>query len=310
MDLAITPLPCGFGARVETDIARTTDAAAAAYALTEALHRHRVLVLPGQHLNHADLLAVASLVGTVDTATDRRYTVPGFPGLTVVSNIHQGGTPIGIYDGDQEEEWHADNSFKPELTAATLLYSVITAGEGGETRSADATRAYDDLPSGLPARVDDLSAVHSVQHLATRQADAADGRSSTQAGTLAHLPEVTHPLAPVHPPHRRPLPAARPHGDQRHHHALRTGEPCAAEEAAGSHDQRAVRLHPPLGAGRPGRVGQPRHTPHRLPLRQLPPPSPAVPRRRPIAEPPRSHRRMTRAENTRGAPVAGPRVCP
>ncbi|MFF2403489.1 TauD/TfdA dioxygenase family protein [Streptomyces goshikiensis] len=199
MDLAITPLPGGFDARVETDIARMTDAAAAAYALTEALHRHRVLVLPGQHLNHADLLAVASLVGTVDTATDRRYTVPGFPGLTVVSNIHQGGTPIGIYDGDQEEEWHADNSFKPELTAATLLYSVITAGEGGETRFADATRAYADLPSGLRARVDDLSAVHSVQHLATRQAEAADGRSSTQAGTLAHLPDVTHPIAPVHP---------------------------------------------------------------------------------------------------------------
>jgi taurine dioxygenase len=44
-----------------------------------------------------------------------------------------------------------------------------------------------------------LSAVHSIQHLAARQADAAGGRSSTQAGTLAQLPEVTHPLAPVHP---------------------------------------------------------------------------------------------------------------
>ncbi|MFD1829822.1 TauD/TfdA dioxygenase family protein [Streptomyces desertarenae] len=198
MDLVITPLPGGFGARVGTDLARVTGAAAAR-ALTDALHRHRVLVLPGQHLNHADLLAAAALFGAVDTATDRRYTVPGFPGLTVVSNIHQDGTPIGIYDGDQEEEWHADNSFKPELTAATLLYSVITPGEGGETRFADATRAYADLPAGLRARVDGLSAVHSVQHLAARQADAADGRSSTQAGTLAQLPEVTHPLAPVHP---------------------------------------------------------------------------------------------------------------
>ncbi|MFE3901128.1 TauD/TfdA dioxygenase family protein [Streptomyces sp. NPDC059153] len=198
MDLVITPLPGGFGARVDTDLSRATGAAAAR-ALTDALHRHRVLVLPGQHLNHADLLAAAALFGAVDTATDRRYTVPGFPGLTVVSNIHQDGTPIGIYDGDQEEEWHADNSFKPELTAATLLYSVITPGEGGETRFADATRAYADLPAGLRARVDGLSAVHSVQHLAARQADAADGRSSTQAGTLAQLPEVTHPLAPVHP---------------------------------------------------------------------------------------------------------------
>ncbi|MFF7400639.1 TauD/TfdA dioxygenase family protein [Streptomyces murinus] len=198
MNLAIAPLPGGFGARVETDLARTTSSAAAA-ALTDALHRHRVLVLPGQHLNHADLLAAASMFGDVDTATDRRYTVPGFPGLTVVSNVHEDGTPIGIYDGDEEEEWHADNSFKPELTAATLLYSVITPREGGETRFADATRAYADLRADLRARIDGLSAVHSAQHLAARQADAADGRSSTRAGTLAQLPEVTHPLAPVHP---------------------------------------------------------------------------------------------------------------
>ncbi|MEU2146080.1 MULTISPECIES: TauD/TfdA dioxygenase family protein [Streptomyces albovinaceus subgroup] len=198
MDLTITPLPGGFGARVETDLARTIGPAPAR-ALTDALHRNRLLVLPDQHLNHADLLATASLFGTVDTATDRSYTVPGFPGLTVISNIHQDGTPIGIYDGDQEEEWHADNSFKPELTAATLLYSVIAPAEGGETRFADATRAYTGLPANLRARIDRLSGVHSAQHLAGQQADAAGGLSSTQAGTLTQLPAVTHPLAPVHP---------------------------------------------------------------------------------------------------------------
>ncbi|MEU8544820.1 TauD/TfdA family dioxygenase [Streptomyces sp. NPDC048717] len=198
MDLTITPLPGGFGARVETDLART-HGPTAARALTDALHQHRVLVLPGQHLNHADLLAAASLFGAVDTATDRRYTVPGFPGLTVVSNIHQDGTPIGIYDGDEEEEWHADNSFKSQLTAVTMLYSVITPSQGGETRFADATRAYADLPAELRARVDGLNAVHCVQHLARQQAEAADGYSSTQAGTLAGLPAVIHPLAPIHP---------------------------------------------------------------------------------------------------------------
>ncbi|MGV9266670.1 TauD/TfdA dioxygenase family protein [Kitasatospora sp. NPDC003701] len=82
---------------------------------------------------------------------------------------------------------------------ATLLYSVITPGEGGETRFADATRAYAALPADLRERVDGLSTVHSAQHLGAQQAEAADGRSSTQSGTLTQLPEVTLPLAPVHP---------------------------------------------------------------------------------------------------------------
>ena len=198
MDLSLTPLAGGFGADVDCDLSDSADPELAE-ALTTALHRHRLLVFPDQHLNHCDLLAASGLFGAVDTDVDRRYAVGGFPAITVVSNIAEDGAHIGIYDGDHEEEWHADNSFKAQLTRATLLYSVIAPEHGGETRFADATQAYADLPAELKGRIADLQAVHSIQQLGARQAEAAEGRSSAAAGTLVDRAEVEHPLAPVHP---------------------------------------------------------------------------------------------------------------
>jgi alpha-ketoglutarate-dependent taurine dioxygenase len=198
MELSLTPLAGHLGATLNHDLSDRGSPDLAA-ALTDALHRHRLLVFPDQHLNHADLLGASRLFGKVDTNVDRRYAVGGFPGITVVSNIADNGTHVGIYDGDHEEEWHADNSFKTKLTTATLLYSVITPEQGGETRFADATRAYAALPRDLKGQIDSLKAVHSIQHLGNQQAEAADGRSSTAAGTFADLAEVEHPLAPVHP---------------------------------------------------------------------------------------------------------------
>jgi alpha-ketoglutarate-dependent taurine dioxygenase len=90
MDLSLSPLAGRFGATVDRDLSDSTNPKLAE-TLTAALHYHRLLVFPGQHLNHADLLAASSLFGVVDTDVDRRYAVGGFPGITVVSNIAEDG---------------------------------------------------------------------------------------------------------------------------------------------------------------------------------------------------------------------------
>ncbi|MBV1949098.1 MULTISPECIES: TauD/TfdA dioxygenase family protein [unclassified Streptomyces] len=198
MDLSLRPLDQnGFGAVLDTNLA--TDAEHLAPQLAAALHQHRLLIVPRQHLTHADLLTVASCFGTVDTSVDRRYAVGGFPGLTAISNIVEDGTHIGVYDGDNEEEWHADNSFKPQLTSATMLYSVITPERGGETRFADATRAYTDLAPAVRQRIDPMRARHSIERLGALQSQASGGQSSIAAGSLAATPEVEHPLVLTHP---------------------------------------------------------------------------------------------------------------
>ena len=53
MDLALSPLTARFGAVVDRDLSDSADPELAE-ALTAALHHHRLLVFPGQHLNHAD----------------------------------------------------------------------------------------------------------------------------------------------------------------------------------------------------------------------------------------------------------------
>ncbi|MFD3422450.1 TauD/TfdA dioxygenase family protein [Streptomyces decoyicus] len=198
MDLSLRPLDeSGFGAVVDANLA--IHAERLAPQLAAALHQHRLLIVPRQHLTHADLLTVASCFGAVDTSVDRRYAVGGFPGLTVISNIVEDGRHVGVYDGDNEEEWHADNSFKPELTSATMLYSVITPERGGETRFADATRAYADLAPPARQRIEPMRARHSIEQLGALQSQASGGQSSIAAGSLAAIPEVAHPLVLTHP---------------------------------------------------------------------------------------------------------------
>src|SRR5258708_6826879 len=100
MPLSLRPLDkSGFGAVVACDLT-SVEVHVLAPNLVQALHRHRLLIFPHQHLNHADLLAAASCFGRVEPDVDRRYAVGGFPGLTTVSNIVENGTHVGIYDGD------------------------------------------------------------------------------------------------------------------------------------------------------------------------------------------------------------------
>ncbi|CUU60913.1 taurine dioxygenase [Parafrankia irregularis] len=198
MALSSHPMAGGFGAVVDFDLSQHARLRHSAD-LAEALQQHRLLIFPDQHLNHADILAVSEHFGTVDTDVDSQYAVSGFPGITVISNLVENGVRVGIYDGDNEEEWHADNSFKPLLSRATVLYSVITPEQGGQTRFSDTTQAYADLPAELKERLEGLRAVHSVQRLCALQGQANGGHSSAAVGSLATHPEVEHPLVLEHP---------------------------------------------------------------------------------------------------------------
>ncbi|MCM6774467.1 TauD/TfdA family dioxygenase [Nocardia sp. CDC159] len=195
----ITALAATFGAKVSgLDLSRPVEPECA-HRLVAELEAHRLLVFEGQDISHAHHLAVSRLFGSPESHVQSQYTVEGFPEIVKISNIFQNGRPIGLYDGDDEEEWHTDYSWKKQMSTASLLYSVIAPEAGGATRFADTTAAYDELDNSIKQRIACLRAVHSLTHLFDRQLAQNPEKVPLTAEQLALVPDVTHPLVRRHP---------------------------------------------------------------------------------------------------------------
>ncbi|WP_063711451.1 MULTISPECIES: TauD/TfdA dioxygenase family protein [Nocardia] len=195
----IDPLASTFGAEVfGIDLSGPLEESVSA-SLIDDLLKYRVLVVRDQALSHEDHIRVSRVFGEPEIHVQDQFTVPGFAQIVTISNIHRNGVPIGLYDGDNEQEWHTDLSFRPAMSSVSLLYSVIAPEVGGQTRFADTTAAYDDLPAELRARVDGLEAVHSMVHLFERQAADNPAKVPLTEAQRARVPDVVHPLVRQHP---------------------------------------------------------------------------------------------------------------
>ncbi len=170
-----------------------------AESLISDLARYEVLVIRDQKLEHADQVRFSRLFGPLDIYPVRSYVVPEYPEVLTISNIFENGEPIGLYDGDDQMEWHTDYSWKPVMSRASLLYSAIAPAEGGDTLFADSTAAYEELSTGMKSRIDGLQAVHSMQCLVEEELKTNPHKKPLTEEERSRMPDVTHPLVRVHP---------------------------------------------------------------------------------------------------------------
>ncbi len=109
-------------------------------------------------------------------------------------------TPITARFGN---DWHSDNSFFEEPSAATFLYGETIPPFGGDTIWASMERAYDALSLTMKKMLDGLVAVHSASH-------AYDPKVTGEAKYRGEAPiqyqysevveaEVRHPVIRTHP---------------------------------------------------------------------------------------------------------------
>ena len=240
MPLDIQPLAdATFGCRVAFAGAGDAQAVVAAAetepdALPDALYdAHGFLLLQGmQAINEepALLARLSRLFGpevenyhqTLTTANNVHVDVPE---IFIVSNMPPAGRPPPAQpdpplteDGKlpvqfpHRRGWHTDQSYRRPPPDVSLFYAAIPAPKGqAQTLYADCIAAYDALPAGLRARVDELVGIHVKPGTGRAEHAVRDG-------------ETAQPLAPHEQPQRQPAVRVHPVTGQRSLYLCEAGQ--------------------------------------------------------------------------------------
>jgi len=157
----------------------------------------QVLVFRSQKFTATQFLEFARQLGRPEPHVIDQFHHPEHADILILSNVQKDGQPTGLADAGTY--FHTDYSYLDVPARATTLYSIQVPKVGGDTLFANQYAAYDDLPSKMKAKIENLVALH---HYGNR--DDLDQRSRTVASVLSEEQEqkmawVRHPVARKHP---------------------------------------------------------------------------------------------------------------
>ncbi|HSA90621.1 MAG TPA: TauD/TfdA family dioxygenase [Burkholderiales bacterium] len=158
---------------------------------------HMVLRFRGQSLTDPQLLAFSRNFGELDPPGPNplgRPFLPDHPEMNVISNIREGGVPIGGL-GDGEAIWHADMTYVERPPMAAILHAIEIPPAGGDTYWANMALAYETLPAALKQRIEGREALHD----ATYNSAGAMRNGYREVTDPRTAPGARHPLARTHP---------------------------------------------------------------------------------------------------------------
>ncbi|WP_380878447.1 taurine dioxygenase [Sphingomonas sp. DBB INV C78] len=157
-------------------------------ALQAALLHYRVLFFRDQDITREQQIAFGAAFGELEVHPV--FSLPDYPQiLPLISRDF-----IGKYRASPDSNWHADTTFRPDPSAASILRALVSPSLGGDTVFANAVAAYESLDEAVRARIDGLTAIHDpsvfIQFL--------DSEEKKEA-LRAQYPEVEHPVVRLHP---------------------------------------------------------------------------------------------------------------
>jgi alpha-ketoglutarate-dependent taurine dioxygenase len=189
----VEPLDATFGA-VVTGLRLAKIGESDRAALHDAWLEHALLIFPGQHLGRDEQIAFA-----------RRFGALEFD-IAAISNVKADGTLRSEAENDDVMKvlkgnmgWHADSTYMAVQAKGAVFSAEIVPSRGGETGFADMRAAYDALDEATRARVEGLSAYHSLRYSQSKLGHV-HGEGSAYGGYGFHDgPVPLRPLVKVHP---------------------------------------------------------------------------------------------------------------
>jgi taurine dioxygenase len=194
---SVKPLADNMGAMVsDIDLSRVEDRETFKQLLS-VFYDHGVLVVRSQNLDLAQFQRIGSYFGRPKPHFLDHLRMPGFDSILLLSNVHENGRPIGVYEG--AAFWHTDVAYEDPPNTSTVVYAVEVPESGGRTWFANQYAAYDALPQSMKSRIDDLQVIH---HYGNRADMNEDSRTSAERLTpeqKKNVKNVVMPLVRRHP---------------------------------------------------------------------------------------------------------------
>jgi taurine dioxygenase len=192
-----TPLHDYFGLEIhDLDLSQPVDPQVTDR-IAALVSEHGVLLFRRQLLTEADLIRFARAFGELETTIYTKGVSPYNPEVIYISNLkYPDGDNVGLL-GDQELDWHSDQTYRARPATGSILYGLEVPSTSGSTYWANQYLAYESLPDQVKLAIEGKIGIFSyAKRLEVfYPKDQKDDRELT-----SRAPEVApHPIVLSHP---------------------------------------------------------------------------------------------------------------
>ena len=152
--LKVTPLTPSIGAII-SEVSLNKDLNSETIEqIYSALIKHQVIFFRDQNISPESHLKLAESLGEIDPGHPVYPHVEGHQSIVLLKNDEN--------NKPDTNDWHKDLTFKPNPPFASILHGVRVPKVGGDTLWASMSAAYDKLPNGWKAHLEELDAIHDM----------------------------------------------------------------------------------------------------------------------------------------------------